>query len=336
MFSQMLTKMAHTWPDGRIAPGGEGREAQVQQMTPYMPHTWPVGCLAPSGEGREAQVRGGGAPRTFKKMFAAAAAVIAGTVAALTPHLLSHDSRREEGITIGATVGMPGGPATSAEGLRQRVREMEDRIRREPHDIGAAVLLADALLRQARATNDGRPASRAAEALKAVLKETPAQYDAIRMLGAIYLSQHRFRDALDCARRARDLRPEDAWNYGVMGDALIELGEYDKAFEAFDTMVTMRPSAAAYARIAYARELQGDIGRALQAMVLAGRATPVNDPEAQAWYAAQIGELYLKMGKLAEADRQFRRAEFLFPAYPLAAIGRGKVKAARGDRDGAP
>jgi tetratricopeptide (TPR) repeat protein len=41
------------------------------------------------------------------------------------------------------------------------------------------------------------------------------------------------------------------------------------------------------------------------------------------------------MGKLADADREFRRAEFLFPNYPLAAIGRGKVKAARGDRDGA-
>jgi tetratricopeptide (TPR) repeat protein len=264
-----------------------------------------------------------------------AVAILAGIVAAGVPHLIPNDSRRDETITIGPGVGMPGAPPTSADALRQRIGDMEDRLRREPRDIGAAVLLADALLREARATNDGRPANRAAAVLEKALKETPAQYDALRMLGAIYLSQHRFRDALASARRARDLRPEDAWNYGVMGDALIELGEYDKAFEAFDTMVTMRPSAAAYARIAYARELQGDIGGALQAMVLAGHATPVNDPEAQAWYAAQIGELYLKMGKLAEADRQFRRAEFLFPAYPLAAVGRGKVKAARGDRDGA-
>jgi tetratricopeptide (TPR) repeat protein len=262
-----------------------------------------------------------------------AVAVLAGIAAAVVPHLLSRDSRREDAISIGPAVGMPGAPATSAEGLRQRIGDMEDRLRREPRDVGAAVLLADALLRQARATNDGRPANRAAAVLEKALKETPAQYDTLRMLGAIYLSQHRFRDALASARRARDLRPEDAWNYGVMGDALIELGDYPNAFEAFDTMVTMRPGAAAYARVAYARELQGDIGRALQAMQMAERATPVQDPEAQAWYAAQIGELFFKMGRFDEAAREYRRAAFLFPNYPQAIVGQGKVQTARGERE---
>src|SRR5436305_1552154 len=233
-----------------------------------------------------------------------AVAILAGIAAAVAPHLISRVSPpRDEPITIGPAVGMPGGPPTSSEGLRQRITEMEDRIRREPRDIGAAVLLADALLRQARATADGRPANRAGEVLKTVLEEMPAQYDALRMLGAIELSQHRFREALEAARRARDLRPEDAWNYGVMGDSLIELGEYDKAFEAFDTMMTLRPSAAAYARVAYARELRGNLEGALQAMLMAANATPPQDPEARAWYAAQTGELYLKMGKLREAVR---------------------------------
>jgi tetratricopeptide (TPR) repeat protein len=155
------------------------------------------------------------------------------------------------------------------------------------------------------------------------------------MLGAIDLSQHRFRDALNVANRARDLRPEDAWNYGVMGDALIELGDYEKAFEAFDTMMTLRPSAAAYARVSYARELRGDLQGALQAMDLAAKATPPQDPEAQAWYATHIGELYLKLGMFDEANRAYRQAIFVFANYPLAVIGQGKVKVARGDRDGA-
>jgi tetratricopeptide (TPR) repeat protein len=171
--------------------------------------------------------------------------------------------------------------------------------------------------------------------LNAALREAPAQYDALRMLGPIYLSQHRFREALDVARRARDLRPDDSWNYGVMGDALIELGEYDKAFEAFDTMVTLRPGAAAYARVAYARELQGNLGGALKAMAMAAGATTGDDPEAQAWYASQVGDLYLKLGNLPAADREFRRAAFFYPAYPAATIGQGKVKAAQGDRNGA-
>jgi len=266
-----------------------------------------------------------------------AIAILAATVAAVAPHVISHGKPvpRAEALSIGPAVGMPGAPATSTSGLLQRIDDMEGRLRAQPDDTGAAVLLADALLRQARATNDGRPAGRASEVLNAALKEHPGQYDVLRMLGAIYLSQHRFRDALEIARRSRDLRPDDAWNYGVMGDAQIELGEYSDAFDAFDRMMALRPNAAAYARVAYARELQGDADGALAAMQRAAKATAPSDPEAQAWYAAQTGELYLKLHQVDNADREFRRAVFLFPNYPLAVIGQGKVRVARGDRGGA-
>ena len=266
-----------------------------------------------------------------------AVTILAATVAAVAPHVISRaqSSRNGEALSIGPAVGMPGAPATSASGLRQRIDEMEARLRAQPDDTGAAVLLADALLRQARATNDGRPAGRAREVLNAALKKHPGQYDALRLLGAIYLSQHRFRDALEIARRARDLRPDDAWNYGVIGDAQVELGDYADAFNAFDTMMALRPNAAAYARVAYARELQGDVDGALAAMQRAAQATAPTDPEAQAWYAAQTGELYLKLHKLDDAEREFRRAVFLYPGYPLAMIGQGKVRVARADRDGA-
>ena len=264
------------------------------------------------------------------------AAVLIGIVAAAAPNLIRRNSApRAAPNAIGPAVGMPGAPPTSASGLQERIKDMEERLRGHPDDVSAAVLLADALLRQARATNDARPTSRASEVLKTVLKEDPIQYDALRMLGAIYLSQHRFRDALSLGERARELRPTDAWNYGVMGDALIELGEYDKAFKAFDTMMTLRPSATAYARVSYARELRGDLQGALEAMEFAEKATPPQDPEAQAWYAAHIGELYLRMGMLDEADRAYRRAAFVFPNYPPTMIGQGKVKVARGDHDGA-
>jgi tetratricopeptide (TPR) repeat protein len=266
-----------------------------------------------------------------------AVTMLAATVAAVAPHVISRakPSLDAEAVSIGPAVGMPGAPSTTTSGLLQRIDEMEARLRAQPDDTGAAVLLADALLRQARATNDGRPAGRASEVLSAALKEHPGQYDVLRMLGAIYLSQHRFRDALEMARRSRDLRPDDAWNYGVMGDAHVELGEYSAAFDAFDKMMALRPNAAAYARVAYARELQGDVEGSLGAMQMAAKATAPNDPEAQAWYAAQTGELYLKLHALNDADREFRRAVFVFPNYPLAVIGQGKVRAARGDRDGA-
>jgi tetratricopeptide (TPR) repeat protein len=219
--------------------------------------------------------------------------------------------------------------------LSVRIGELDARLRSDPGDVGSAVRLAETLLREARASNDGRPANRAAAVLDEVLKREPAQYDALRMLGAILLSQHRFREALTIGQRARDLRPDDSWNYGVIGDALVELGEYDDAFAAFDTMMTLRPGPAAYARVAYARELRGDLQGALDAMRLALQSTASQDAEAQAWYSAQVGELHLRLGNLDGADRAYRRAAFVFPDYPHAMIGLAKVLAARGDREGA-
>src|SRR6476646_2342787 len=210
--------------------------------------------------------------------------ILAAAAAAVLPHVVPNArSPQEAPMSIGPAVGMPGAPPTTSSGLTQRIEEMEARLRGAPTDPGAAVLLADALLRQARATNDGRPAGRASQVLNAALKEHPRQYDVLRLLGATYLSQHRFRQALDVARQSRDLRPDDAWNYGVMGDAQIELGDYPQAFDAFDRMSALRPSAASYARVAYARELRGDMTGALAAMEMAASATAPNDPEAQAW-----------------------------------------------------
>jgi tetratricopeptide (TPR) repeat protein len=266
------------------------------------------------------------------------AAVLAGGAAAFAPHLFSRvfsSPRRAEPVHLAPAIGMPGAPPTSADGLRQRISEMESRLQDHPGDAAASILLTDALLRQARATTDGRPANRAADILGAVLRDDPGQYDALRLLGAVQLSRHRFRDALDVARRARDERPSDAWNYGVMGDALLELGEYSEAFAAFEKMVTLRPSADAYARVSYARELSGDLQGALEVMKMAAEATPGHDLEAKAWYTAHTGELCLRMGRLDEAEREYRRAAFFFPQYPHAMVGLGKAKVARGDSAGA-
>src|SRR6266571_965881 len=84
--------------------------------------------------------------------------ILVGVLAAVAPHLISRAApRREAPVNIGSAVGMPGAPPTSPTGLVQRISDMEGRLRTQPHDTGAAVLLADALLRQARATNDLRP-----------------------------------------------------------------------------------------------------------------------------------------------------------------------------------
>ena len=108
--------------------------------------------------------------------------------------------------------------------------------------------LSDALLRLQRVNNDGRAVITAETHLRRFLEARPSHYEARRMLAAVLLSQHRFGEAIAEANRTRAADPRDAWNYGAIGDGYMELGDYDRAFDAFDRMGQLAPGPSAYAR----------------------------------------------------------------------------------------
>lgn len=222
---------------------------------------------------------------------------------------------------------------------RQDLDEAEGRARArlavDDSDALAAVRLAEVLLRKARVESDAGHAIEAEQVLKGLLRRQPAEYSALKLLGAVYLSQHRFAEAAEVAKRAIAVRDGDAWNYGVLGDAYVELGQYEQAFEAFDRMARLRPDAASYARVAYAHELQGRTGDALRHMQMAAEATSAHDPESLAWHYAQIGTLHFQMGDLDAAAREYGRADAAFPGHPYARLGMARVAAARGNLPGA-
>jgi tetratricopeptide (TPR) repeat protein len=224
---------------------------------------------------------------------------------------------------------------TSRAGLQQAAAQLERRLKDHPTDAAAAVSLADVLMRQARVSGNAGLAFRAEQALKVVLHDDPIAYDPRRMLGAVYLSQHRFREAIREANNARAERPADDWNYGVMGDGHLELGEYDEAFAAFQKMMDLRPTAGAYARAAYALELGGRLEEAIEAMKLSTDATPPTDQESVAWHHAQLGDLYRQLGRREEAAFEYAWANHSFPNHPFAERGMAELMEANGDLTGA-
>ncbi len=221
---------------------------------------------------------------------------------------------------------------TSRDGLSQALATLAARVASNAADDQAAVALADVLLRQARVVGDGSLPRRAEVVLTNTIAATDS-YSGRRMLGAVYLAQHRFLAALEAGRKAQQMRPDDPWNYGVIGDAAIELGRYDEAFAAFDRMGSLKPTAAAYARIAYARELQGNLDGAVTAMRMAIEATSPQDPEGIAWAWSQLGALRLQQGEVNQAAAAYDRALFAFPRHPYARAGQARVAVARGDFD---
>jgi tetratricopeptide (TPR) repeat protein len=238
--------------------------------------------------------------------------------------------RPDSAVRSSLRVGTP--LETSAVALATERRHLQAFLAANPDDVAVAARLAELSLRETRVTgNTGLVLDAEAALGRALASRT--SYEGERVLSALLLSQHRFTEASQIATRLMALEPNDAWLHGVIGDAALEQGDYDKAFAAFDAMSRLRPDAAAYARVAYARELQGNVSGALEAMRMALASTSPHDVEAQAWHAVQVAALHHQLRHASQARLETERALHTFPQYPPALAMRGTIEAAAGDLD---
>ena len=183
----------------------------------------------------------------------------------------------------------------------------------------------------ARAARPGTPRyyGKAEAVYRRALQVQPADLPATIGLGGLALSRHDFRAGLTLGRRAVRLSPTTAAGYGVVGDALVELGRYEEAFEMFNKMVSLKPSVSSYARVSYARELLGDFPGATQAMQLAVDAA-AGEVDALAWSHTQLGKLFWSHGRVDAAAREYRAALRVRPGYVHALEALALVQSARG------
>jgi tetratricopeptide (TPR) repeat protein len=209
------------------------------------------------------------------------------------------------------------------------VLDLETQIRTAPRNPDLLTQLGFAYQLRWRETADASYLPRSAAALRRALEAEPESPNAVLGLGSLALIRHRFRAALVLGRGARTLLPGSARPYGVIGDSLIELGRYHAAFAAFDRMASIRPSLASYARVAYARELTGDLGGAAAAMRLALDAAG-GQPEPTAWSLVELAKLELLLDHRQTAEQEVREALRAFPGYPSANVELALVEVAGG------
>jgi tetratricopeptide (TPR) repeat protein len=214
-----------------------------------------------------------------------------------------------------------------------RIRAAEEKIRQSPNSPDGYNLLAAAYAAKARETGDFGLNAKAEEALTRSFEIEPDNYNALKLRARLLLTYHRFAEARDVARRAQAMQPRDHDVYGALTDALVELGEYEAATVAAQTMINLRPDAASYARVSYLRELHGDLDGAIEAMRTAVKATSLQDAEHSAWARVQLGKLLLNVGDVTGAESEFDYALRLVPDYYLALDGKAKARIAMKDFD---
>jgi tetratricopeptide (TPR) repeat protein len=100
--------------------------------------------------------------------------------------------------------------------------------------------------------------------------------------------------------------------------------------EACDRMVTLRPDIRSYARVAYLREIHGDLPGAIQAMKLAVGAGYAGLEQSE-WCRAQLGRLYEQSGAKDSARYCYELALYNRPDYAFALAGLARLEKSAGN-----
>ncbi len=215
----------------------------------------------------------------------------------------------------------------------ERIAAYQAIVKARPRTAAGYSLLAGAYTQKVRETGDAGFYTRAQGIIERGLSLRPTDPGLLTERGALALSRHDFRAGLRDGRAVTASDPTLRRPYGVLVDALVELGRYEEAGRALQHMVDLGPGLAAYARVSYFRELNGDIAGAREALDLAASAGGAS-AENVAYVQTLLGNLEFGDGRLAQARRAYRQALARFPGYVPARVGLARVDNARG-RSGA-
>ncbi len=223
-------------------------------------------------------------------------------------------------------------PVTSA--ADAAIARAQDRLKQVPGDWVTWAALGSAYLERARISADPSWYPKAEGALDKSLEIHPKDNaDALTGLGALANARHDFAGAADRARQALAVDAYSAGAYGVLTDALTQLGDPAGATDAVQHMLDLRPGLSAYTRASYDLELHGRVPDAETLMAQALQ--DATDPGDIAFCRYQLGELAFSTGRLDQAEQQYAAGQAADPGYLPLREGLAKVAAARGQTDAA-
>jgi tetratricopeptide (TPR) repeat protein len=217
--------------------------------------------------------------------------------------------------------------AAEWEKTKDKVHELKLKIALKPADPKLRLQLATIFITEQRITGEHHYYySAIGKILDGVLTLDPKNFEALVYKASLQMSLHQFAEAKILAEDAKAVNPNNAYIYGILVDANVELGNYDEAVAMSDKMQALKPSLESYSRASYLREIYGDYNGAIAAMKLAVQAgLPGSEP--QSWCRNILAELYMNTNQPAEAEKLYRENLLMRPSYAPAMAGLAKLEA---------
>ncbi len=253
----------------------------------------------------------------------------------------AHAYRNSRAMALLKAVELPSDRASA----EQSIRFLEQRVQRDHEDFIAHNKLTGYYLQRVRETGDLTYLNLAARTSHASLATMPAEKNSAGLAGLaqVEFSSHEFAASRDHAKRLAELESDKSYPQQILGDALLELGEYQDARAAFWRMEQLGgarglTAVASEQRLSRLAALNGDSASAARHMRTAtslALAIPNPPRETVAWCRWQLGELAFSNGDYAAAEQHDRDALTTFPDFYRALASLGRVRAAQGDISGA-
>src|SRR5438093_719014 len=242
----------------------------------------------------------------------------------------------EADVSVPASAPLP----STTQADQQTLRFLQNKIREDADDFIAQNKLAAWHLQHLRETGDLSSLEIATKAAQNSLATLPAEHNtgALALLAQAEFTAHNFVASRDHAERLIELEPGKGYPFEILGDAFLELGDYERtetAFRAFEQFGALQglTRVAIEQRMSRLAFLHGDTEGAENRMRNALKAAlslpaPPRETVACRW---QMGELAFGVGKYAIAEQHYRDALTTMPGYFRALASLGRVRAARGD-----
>jgi tetratricopeptide (TPR) repeat protein len=221
-------------------------------------------------------------------------------------------------------------PHKGTEPIDREISRAQDRAREDAASIVWLERLGWLFTAKARHSYDPGYWKLAEQCGRCIAARRPHSPEALLLLGHVLDSLHRFHEAETMAREliaARGLH----FDWGLLGDALMEQGRLAEAIDAYQKMIDLKPGPQSYSRAAHVRWLKGDLRGAIELARMAARASDPRDPDSSAWSYSRLALYELQAGDAKQALETCEIALQIRPDHAETLLVRGRILLAGGN-----